>query len=250
MASSTVSDFRIGSVIGRGISVFFGNIVAFVLVTIVIFIVPIVLAVFVFGTMGSGLATFLTILLWFIAYFWLSAALVYGVVSDLRGNKASVGQILSGALSVLIPVLFVSIVVGLLVAVGTMAFVIPGIILYVMFWVAVPAAVVERTGVIDSMKRSLALTKGYRWQIFFVLVIWTVITIIIQLIVAFAVGVPFGATAAMAGQASVSVGAELITQVVSMLLSGISASILAVGYHDLRVVKEGIGSDEIARTFD
>ena len=250
MASPTVSDFRIGSVIGRGVSVFFSNIIAFVLVTIVIFIVPIVLAVFVFGTMGSGLATFLTILLWFIAYFWLSAALVYGVVSDLRGNRASVGQILSGALSVLIPVLFVSIVVGLLVAVGTMAFVIPGIILYVMFWVAVPAAVVERTGVIDSMKRSLALTKGYRWQIFFVLVIWTVITIIVQLIVAFVVGVPFGTTAAMTGQASVSIGAELITQVVSMLLSGISASILAVGYHDLRVAKEGVGSEEIARTFD
>ncbi len=250
MASPTVSDFQVGSVIGRGISVFFRNIVAFVLVTIVIFIVPIVLTVFVFGTMGSGLAGILTILLWFIAYFWLSAALVYGVVSDLRGNKASVGQILSGALSVLIPVFFVSIVVGLLVAIGTIALIIPGIILYVMFWVAVPAAVVERTGVGESMKRSLELTKGYRWQIFFVMVIWIVISIVVQLVVGFAVGAPLGVTPDMAAQANVSIAGHLITQVVNMLLSGVSASILAVGYHDLRVAKEGIGSEEIARTFD
>lgn len=250
MASTATSGFQVGSVIGRGVSVFLRNIVAFVLVTIVIFIVPIVLTVFVFGSLGSGLAGILTMLVWFIAYFWLSAALVYGVVSDLRGNKASVGQILSGALSVLIPVLFVSIVVGLLVAVGTIALIIPGIILYVMFWVAVPAAVVERTGVGDSMKRSLELTKGYRWQIFFVMVIWLVISIIVQLIVGFIVGVPLGATSEMAAHANVSVAGLFITQIVNMLLSGISASILAVGYHDLRVAKEGIGSDEIARTFD
>ncbi|MEM7120746.1 MAG: hypothetical protein AAF563_05680 [Pseudomonadota bacterium] len=250
MSSGTVNDFQIGSVIGRGISVFFRNIVAFVLVTIVIFIVPIVLTVFVFGAIGSGLGGILTMLLWFIAYFWLSAALVYGVVSDLRGNRASVGQILSGALSVLIPVFFVSIVVGLLVAVGTLALIIPGIILYVMFWVAVPAAVVERTGIGDSMRRSLELTKGYRWQIFFVMVIWVVISFIVQLIVGFIVGVPLGATSDMTAAAHIPVAGLLITQIVNMLLSGVSASILAVGYHDLRVAKEGIGSEEIARTFD
>lgn len=249
MALATVSEFQIGSVIGRGVSVFFRNIIAFAIVTVLLFIVPVLLTAFVFVTLDPAAAVVLTILAWLIAYFWLSAALVYGVVSDLRGNKASVGEILSGALSVLLPVSLISIVVGVIVLLGWIVFIIPGIFLYVIFWVAVPAAVVERTGVIDSMKRSLELTKGNRWKVFFVLVLWIVISFIIQVIVAFAVGVPMMPADQMAAP-QISTAGAWIADIVNMLLAGIGASILAVGYHDLRVAKEGIGSDEIARTFD
>ena len=247
MAVTAVDDFRIGSVIGRGVSIFFRNIVAFAIVTVVLFIVPIVLTLFVFVTLEPVIAGILTMLVWMIAYFWLSAALVYGVVSDLRGNRAGVGQILSGALSVLVPVLLLSIAVAILVGVGALFLIVPGVILYVMLWVAVPAAVVERTGVIDSMRRSRELTKGHRWKIFFVLVIWAVIAWIVQAVLMVVLGVPLE----QAGMSpSGTSGASWILQVVNMLLGGIGASILAVGYHDLRVVKEGIGSDEIARVFD
>jgi hypothetical protein len=247
MAVTTVEDFRIGSVIARGISIFFGNIVAFAIVTVVLFIVPVLLSLFVFASMGPQLAGILTMLVWLIAYFWLSAALVYGVVSDLRGNKAGAGQILSGAVGVLIPVFLLSIVIGVMVGIGTLLLVVPGIILYVMFWVAVPAAVVEREGVMGSLKRSLALTKGYRWKIFFILVIWAVLAWVIQIVLMVILGVPL--EAAGMGAAGTS-GASWVLQIVNVLLSGISASILAVGYHDLRVVKEGVGSAEIARVFD
>ena len=247
MAAATIDEFRIGSVIGRGISIFFGNIVAFAIVTVVLFIVPVLLTLFVFLPMGPQAGGILTMLVWMIAYFWLSAALVYGVVSDLRGNKAGVGQILSGALAVLIPVFFLSIVVGILVGIGTLLLIVPGVILYVMFWVAVPVAVVERAGVMGSMKRSMELTKGCRWKVFFILVVWLVLTAIIQLIVATILGVPLGEAGMAAGGVG---GGWWITQLVSMLLGGISASILAVGYHDLRVVKEGVGSAEIAKVFD
>jgi hypothetical protein len=247
MAVTTVEDFRIGSVIGRGVSIFFGNIVAFAIVTVVLFIVPVLLTIFVFSSMGPELAGILSLLVWLIAYFWLSAALVYGVVSDLRGNKAGAGRILSGAFPVLIPVFLLSIVIGLMVGIGTLLLIVPGVILYVMFWVAVPAAVVERQGVMASLKRSLELTKGYRWKIFFILVIWAVLAWVIQVVLMVILGVPL--EAAGMGAAGTS-GASWILQIVNVLLSGISASILAVGYHDLRVVKEGIGSDEIARVFD
>ncbi len=35
-----------------------------------------------------------------------------------------------------------------------------------MLYVAVPVCVIEKQGVIASLSRSRALTKGYRWQIF------------------------------------------------------------------------------------
>ena len=247
MATTMVDDFSIGSVIGRGISVFFGNIVAFAIVTVVLFIVPVLLTLFAFGTMDPGLGGIFTMLVWMIAYFWLSAALVYGVVSDLRGNKASVADILSGALSVLFPVFVISIMVGVLVSIGLVLLIVPGIMLYVMFWVAVPAAVVERPGIMGSMRRSMELTKGYRWKIFFILVIWGVLGFVVQFVIAAIAGLPL--TGAQVG-GELGGGAWWIMQIISMLLGGISASILAVGYHDLRVVKEGIGSADIARVFD
>jgi hypothetical protein len=256
MAQRTVADFRVGSVIARGISVFFRNIIAFVIVTVILFIVPILLTAFVFPSWGQELGGALSILIWMIAYFWLSAALVYGVVSDLRGNRAGVGEILGGAFSVLIPVFFVSIVVGVLVSIGTMLLIIPGIILYVMFWVAVPAAVVERSGVMDSMKRSLELTKSFRWQIFFVMLIWLVISFVVQFVVAAIIGLSMGGammgdpTANSAMAVGMATGPSFVALIINMLLGGISASILAVGYHDLRIAKEGVDSAEIARTFD
>ena len=43
---------------------------------------------------------------------------------------------------------------------------IPGLIIYTVLWLVVPVAVVERPGIVASLRRSSMLTKGYRWQIF------------------------------------------------------------------------------------
>ena len=37
---------------------------------------------------------------------------------------------------------------------------------------------------------------------------------------------------------------------VCILLVGLEASLAALGYHDLRVLKEGVGSEQIAQVFD
>ena len=55
---------------------------------------------------------------------------------------------------------------GLLTLLGTLACIIPGLILACIFFVAVPATMVERAGPIEALKRSAELTTGHRLPIF------------------------------------------------------------------------------------
>lgn len=55
--------------------------------------------------------------------------------------------------------------VSLIIGLGLAGFVVPGLILAVLLTVAMPVCAVERLSVMDSIKRSVELTKGYRLQI-------------------------------------------------------------------------------------
>ena len=109
-----------------------------------------------------------------------------------------------------------------------------------MLWVAIPAAVIEKPGVIGSLSRSADLTKGYRWQIFGIIVIVTVIALVAGFAIAFAIVV------SDADPTILVLGNLIITA----LFTAFWAVISAVGYHDLRVVKEGVGIEELAAVFD
>ncbi|MDH3591370.1 MAG: hypothetical protein OER88_05800, partial [Planctomycetota bacterium] len=115
-----------------------------------------------------------TVLLGFVV----TGAVSYGVFQQLRGRPAALFDCVAVGLRKLLPVLGVGLVAG--VAVGAplivavllkmpilmIALVIPTIVLYCMFWVAVPVAVVERQSVFAAMRRSAQLTKGYKGSIF------------------------------------------------------------------------------------
>ena len=71
------------------------------------------------------------------------------------------------ALDVVVDVAFVT---GVMVGIGFVLLVVPGLILACMFFVAVPVAVVERPGVFEALARSGRLTRGHRVPILGVLV--------------------------------------------------------------------------------
>ena len=77
--------------------------------------------------------------------------------------------------------------VGLAVGVGFVLLIVPGIILTVMFSVAVPVCVIERERAIASMQKSAALTAGYRWPLFWLyvvlaLIVWMTLLILDQVL--------------------------------------------------------------------
>ncbi len=168
----------------------------------------------------------------------LAGALTYGVVQDLRGRRAGLGQTLSVGLSRALPVVGISILVGFLIGLGFIALVVPGLILLCALFAAVPAAVIERLGV-GALGRSFDLTKGHRMSIFGIVLAIGIVGVVFGLVLRMAIG---------AGASLVAT--SIVFYVVSIFLSLYNGTCQAVAYHDLRVEKEGASTADIASVFD
>ena len=98
---------------------------------------------------------------------WITGALIK-VVQDVESDgqlDAGVGELLGVVTSKLVPLFFLAIVVSILVYVGLIFLIIPGIFLALIWAVSAPAMVVEDEGVFGAMGRSSELTKGNRWRV-------------------------------------------------------------------------------------
>lgn len=120
-----------------------------------------------------------------VASVWLAGTMVK-IVEDVEADgvvDASVGELFGLVAPRLVALFLLSIVVGVLVALGFVFFIIPGIILTLMWIVSTPAMMVENKGVFDSMGRSSELTKGNRWRILGVGVLLVVAYFVLALII-------------------------------------------------------------------
>ncbi len=122
------------------------------------------------------------------------AGTVVRVVQDVEADgrvDATVGDLLGSISAKLWPLLLLSIVTGILIIIGFFFFIIPGIILALMWLVAVPVLVAEDKGVFASMSRSSELTKGNRWRLILLfIVIYVLLAIIFVVIAIFAAITP------------------------------------------------------------
>src|SRR5690348_8346723 len=149
----------IGSVIGSAGSIFIGHFVSFV-GTALLVMLPSLL--FRLALPLSPFQLLIDLILGQVAF----VTLIYGTVQALRGRKVAIGECLSQGFKRLGVALGVAILTWIGYFLGFLLLVVPGIILLLVWSVAVPAAVVERTGVSASFGRSRALTRDRRWRIF------------------------------------------------------------------------------------
>jgi uncharacterized membrane protein len=178
----------------------------------------------------------------------LIGALTHGSVVYLNGGRASLASCLGTGFSRSLPLL----ALGLLSTLGMTFFllllIIPGIMAAVRWSVAAPALVVERTGVFGAFSRSGDLTRGNRWRIFWLFVIWAIVGYIFQLCIAALFGFSFGALNVLGGSAIwVYFG---ITGVSSAVTNMVAAAGSAALYSELREIKDGATSAELAKVFD
>ncbi len=73
-----------------------------------------------------------------------------------------------------------AIVTGIIVGIGFILLIIPGIYLLIRLTLAVPSVVLENRGPIEGIKRSWDLTKGNWWNIFVVLLVVGIVVLVIQ----------------------------------------------------------------------
>jgi hypothetical protein len=129
--------------------------------------------------------------------------------------------------------------VPILAGLAALALIFPGLIVVTMLFVAVPVCVVERLGPIKSMGRSTRLTKGHRWKIFG---IWFA-ALLVQ-------GVVQSVLTGLVAAGGLSLLGMPVLVIWSAVYGAFSAVLAVVAYHDLRVAKEGVDTDQIAAVFD
>jgi len=158
---------RMGELVGRSVEVYLANLAPFLLMSAIV-LAPGTLLTYVALSSGSTNAVVLVMvgsILTGFANLLLIGALTYAVVQKLRGEPMHAAEVLSIGVRSLLRVLLVGIFAGIFIGVGMFFLIVPGLILMTWFYMAVPAAVVERIG-LDAMGRSRTLSEGNRWQIF------------------------------------------------------------------------------------
>ncbi|MFM8519119.1 MAG: hypothetical protein ACKOB2_01695 [Solirubrobacterales bacterium] len=135
------------------------------IIALILFI-PVVILNYLSGD-GGWLIGLIAGIVQLIASVWFAGAMVK-VVEDVEADgvvDASVGELLGLVWPRLVSLILLAIVVGVLVAIGFVLLIIPGIILTLLWAVSTPAMMVENKGVFDSMSRSSELTKDNRWRV-------------------------------------------------------------------------------------
>jgi hypothetical protein len=251
--------FSIGRVIGDSFGVLARNIVSFGILSLLISLIALV-AGFLFldtaqleaaqddpAALEAAMQNFnwwavaLTVLIMIIVNALTQAAIIYGTFQDLRGQKAGIGDCIARGLGSVIPVIIGSILLSLGIMIGFVFLIVPGIILALMWWVYIPAIVVEGKSIIEAFGRSRELTRGRRWHLLGLVIVLIILMIVISVIANLLI-VIIASQGGLAG--------EIISYVFNALLTAYISVLVAVGYYYLRAEKEGIDVNEIARIFD
>lgn len=174
-----------------------------------------------------------------------AAALVYGVFRSLRGEAVTVTDCLRIGFSRWLPVLWLTILVGLATMIGMILCIIPGIVVACGLFVAVPALVVEKSPALDTMSRSWSLTEGHKLSIFGLVLVLQAISFGALMLLGLIIGSDPGAA-----QGTPSLTVAMLTLLVTVFTATIQGIASGVAYHDIRVFREGLDEDELAAVFD
>jgi hypothetical protein len=134
---------------------------------------------FTFAMTGSVLVGLLTLA----GSALLSGALTYAVFDLERAGAASVGESLRRGLRALPKLFLIDVMYVFVIAVGYILLIVPGVIFGLMFALVIPVALAEGLGPIESFKRSMELTSGYKGFIFLTFFLWGIAVAVINLII-------------------------------------------------------------------
>ena len=244
---ATGGEFRVGSIFGRAWSVYVANFFVFTLVALVISLPNLLSGES--DTVAGGLRNFVVFIVWMIANTVGLAVILYGAFQAMRGRPVVIGEAVRRGLSRFWPIIGLAILEWLGIMVGFLLFIVPGIMLAVRWSAALPACVVEGLGPLASMGRSAQLTKGHRWKIFGIFILILIIGVLVFAIVGAIVFALVGSFSLGALERGFGIG-SLVSLIFSAMVTAYYNIVLVMVYHDLRVAKEGVDTEQIASVFD
>lgn len=175
-------------------------------------------------------------------------------VSELHLNRpASVADSFNRVKGHILGVIGISLLVGIGVGAGLIALFVPGILLAIIWCLAVPAKVLENKGVFAAMSRSVDLTKNDWGRIFVIGLLVVVLSygIRILLLTPVLIATAMSARAGMRGAALGWQIASLVAAFISESLVGaVSTIAFSLVYYDERVRKEAFDLQLMMMTLD
>ena len=248
-------DFRVGRVFNRAASVLSRNFVPFVAIAAVAALPNLWRTTAIGGSAAVAargahnpyapvLTVFGLVMLGLISFGISQAAILNAAYQDMSGRPSPIGESLRKGLRRFLPIIGLAILQGLGIFIASVFLLFPGFIVMAMWFVSLPACVVERLGPIGSLGRSRALTKGHRWKIFGIVVLLTIVNFI-----------GIGVIMALIGISPMRpVGYPLVygvaTWIWGSLIGAFQATVAVVSYYELRAAKEGIDIEQIVAVFD
>lgn len=245
MARESRFQLSLGSLLSQSFAVYLRNLIPFLLLGTFVFVPWIVLRYF--GAQArvadprpievlSGLVQMLLAQL-------LAGALTYGVVQQLRGQPAGVGALVSHGASSFFRVLGTGLLSGLVIGLGLVLLVVPGLIFAVRYFVAVPVAVMEGRAGTEALARSKSLVDGNGWVIFGSFLVVMVITAVLGGVV--------GAVLAFQPDGSLEKALESLwfEVPITVFSNTFGATIMSVAYFQLRKGRENIDAEQVANVF-
>jgi hypothetical protein len=196
------------------------------------------------STLGT-VSAFYALLANLIPSVMIQGAVAYAVFQVIDDRRASIRESVLRFASKFLALLTIAILTTIGVALGSILLIV-GIVVQCMWHVSASVCVVERLGPIKSLRRSRALTEGYRWQVFGMMFLSIMFIGLVEFLSLLLVGV-------------LVVDNDIFLQdTIGQIIAGLAALIpyafanvaSTVTYYRLRVVKEGLTVENLADVFD
>lgn len=247
----------VGTLVGDTVRVFFSRIVIFVVLSLLPSVITVGMQILVLGIGAvvpggvspaappevaavGGLAVVAVSLTPYLTLAVFGAAVAAAAHDSKTGTTGSLAGYIGGGLSQILPLAVCNLIAAILIAVGTSLALLPGLWVFAVFAVVPAAIAVERCG-FSGLRRSMELTRDYRWPIMGGAIL---LFLAMSLFVVLMVGVLTPVTTAIS---------PVLSVVVMVLVSAFSFSALFIWigllYARLRSIKEGAPTENLDEVF-
>jgi hypothetical protein len=190
-------------------------------------------------TFAGALAVFIVIAALAFCLLLAPAAISFGVAQDISGRGFSFGQSVRVALRRSPAILALTLLIAVYGLFALALLIVPGLIVFTIYAVAIPACMIEGLGPLNGMSRSAFLTKGNRWRVFGILCVLYLGGAMVEQLVKF-----------ILERLTSDIAALAISLTFDIAVGAVSAVALGVLYAQLRIAKEGVDIAHIAAVFD